>query len=172
MNTLKIKAVPPGEIDSVLEVYHECEGFLALGPDANASMQMVLRDMEEAAREGGVFRGIYTEDRLAGVLSYVPGNFEGNPSHAFLTLLMIIPSCRERRFGSRIVAMVEQEILADSRITSILSAVQVNNPRALKFWERNDYRISGGPEARTDGTTVFRLQKDFPAGNKKINQKE
>jgi ribosomal protein S18 acetylase RimI-like enzyme len=166
MNTLKIQTVPLGEIDSVLEVYRECEDFLALGSDSSASMQMVIRDMEEARLQGGLFRGIYMGDRITGVLNYIPNNYEGNLAHAFLTLLMIIPSCRERRFGTRIVQIVEKEILSDSCITAILSAVQVNNPRALRFWERNGYRVVSGPEERPDGTTVLRLRKDFPPDKK------
>jgi ribosomal protein S18 acetylase RimI-like enzyme len=172
MDTLDIRIMPPDDIDSVLEVYHECEDFLALGPESSASMEMVLKDIEETRREGGVFRGIYLEGGMAGVVSYIPGNFEGNPAHAFLTLLMIIPSCRERRIGTIIVTMVEKEILSDSRVTAILSAVQVNNPRALQFWQRNGYRIIGGPEARPDSTTVFRLRKDLRPTKKTSYQED
>jgi ribosomal protein S18 acetylase RimI-like enzyme len=160
MDTLEIKIITPDDIDTVLEVYRECEDFLALGPESNASLQMALKDMETARLEGGGFRGIFIDGRMVGVVSYIPGNFEGIPENASLFLLMIIPACRERRIGTRIVAMVEKEILSDSHITTILSAVQVNNPRALQFWQRNGYRITGGPELMPDKTTVFRLRKD------------
>ena len=94
------------------------------------------------------------------VVSYVAGGFEGKPDVAFLLLLMITPSFRGKRTGTEIVRRIEKEILSDLQITMILSGVQVNNPRAVQFWQKNGYRIVGGPELMPDKTTVFRLQKD------------
>ncbi|MGD0779919.1 MAG: GNAT family N-acetyltransferase [Dehalococcoidales bacterium] len=160
MDTLKIKTVTSEDIDDVLKVYRQCEDFLALGPRPEASAEMVLSDMEEARREGGIFRGIYTGDKMIGVVSYVRKGFKGKLSNAFLSLLMIIPSFRGKETGTKIVKMVEKEILADAHVMAILSAVQVNNPNARRFWEKNGYRIVSGPEAKPDKTTVFQLRKD------------
>ncbi len=166
MATLKIKTVTPDDSEAVLKVYRQCEDFLALGPQPKASLEMAIKDVEEAQREGGVFQCIYTGEKMIGVVSYIPAGFEGKLSNAFLSLLMIIPSYREKGIGTKIVNMVEKEILKNNQVYTILSAVQVNNPAALRFWEKNGYHIVGGPEKRPDKTTVFRLRKDV---NRKTN---
>ncbi len=43
---LRIHPVSPEGLDAVLDVYRQCEDFLALGPIAAASMEMVLKDIE------------------------------------------------------------------------------------------------------------------------------
>jgi len=160
MKNLKIRTVTPDDKYSVLEVYHQCEDFLALGPQSKASPEMVAKDMDVSRNEGGVFRGIYTEDKMVGVVSFIPKGFEGKPEAAFISLLMIAAPYRGQGMGTEIVKRIEKEILTDSRITAILSAVQVNNTDALRFWQGNGYLIFGGPEARPDKTTVFHLRKD------------
>ena len=59
---LEIRPVTQDNLDAVLEVYQHCEDFLALGPVATASMEMVLKDIEISKNEGGTFCGIYTAD--------------------------------------------------------------------------------------------------------------
>ena len=160
--SFEVRAITPNDFSAVLDVYRQCEDFLALGPERTASMAMVLKDIEISQREGGVFCGVYTADRgMIGVADFVPGNFEGDPHIAFISLLMIVPSCRKQGIGTTIVEQIENEIRKDAQVTAILSAVQVNNPQALQFWQKNGYRIVGRPELQPDQTTTFRLQKDF-----------
>ena len=94
---------------------------------------------------------------------YVPGNFEGQAQHAFLSLLMIASPFRNQGVGNAVIKRIEEEIRQDPRVTTILSGVQVNNPLALQFWQQNGYRIVSGPETLPDQTTVFRLRKDLPS---------
>jgi GNAT superfamily N-acetyltransferase len=162
LDTLKIKTVTPDDSDAVLKVYRQCEDFLALGPQPKASLEMVLQDIEEAKKKGGVFRGIYYDEKMIGVVSYVRGGFEGKAEVAFISLLMIAAPYRQKGIGQEVVKRIEKEILKNSQIKLILSAVQVNNPDARRFWEKNGYRvISGEPEIQADKTTVFRLRKDI-----------
>jgi RimJ/RimL family protein N-acetyltransferase len=156
-----IRTITQDDLGAVLDVYQQCEDFLALGPEPTASMAMVLRDIEISQREGGVFCGVYAADGgMIGVVDFVPRNFEGDPHIAFLSLLMIAPSFRNRGISTTIVKLIENEIRKDAEVTAILSAVQVNNPQALQFLQKNSYRIVGGPELQPDQTTTFRLQKD------------
>ena len=161
--SLEIHPVEENELDAVLAVYQQCEDFLALGPVPNASMQMVVKDIEVSQSEGGVFCGVYSGGKMIGVVDYVLRNYEGNPQHAFLSLLMVARSCRDQGIGKAIVEMVEAEIRKYAQVKVILSGVQVNNPQAVKFWQRNGYRIVGGPELMPDQTTVFHLRKDLPS---------
>ena len=145
----------------LLELYRQCEDFLALGPERTASMAMVLKDIEISQSQGGVFCGVYAVDgRMIGVVDFVSSYFEDDPHIAFISLLMITASFRKQGIGTMIVELIENEIRKDAQVTAILSAVQVNNPQALQFWQKNGYRIVGGPELQPDQTTTFRLQKD------------
>jgi len=162
-----IRPVVPAEYPAVLEVYRQCEDFLALGPVAKASLEMVLRDIREARVEKGIFCGIWSGDKMIGVVSYVPSQFEFRTVDVFILLLMIAAPYRSKGAGSDILAMVEKELCHKKRIRSIKLGCQVNNPRAIKFWESKGYYVDRGPDLLPDKTTVYRLRKDItlpPAG--------
>lgn len=159
---LEIRPISPDEIEAVLNVYKQCEDFLALGPVATASIEMVQQDIAHSKREGGIFCGIYNASgEMIGVLDYVPRNYEGNPSHASLELLMIVEPYRNRGIGKAVVEAFKDEIRKDAAVRTILSGVQVNNPQAVRFWQRLGYRIVSGPRLMPDQTTAYALQKDL-----------
>ena len=65
-------------------------------------------------REGGRCCWIYTPDgTMIGVVDFIPANFEGNPQHAFLSLLMIAAPYRQRDLGEQIVQRIKAEIKKD-----------------------------------------------------------
>jgi ribosomal protein S18 acetylase RimI-like enzyme len=147
-------------MDAILDVYRQCEDFLAMGPEPRASMTMVTSDIETSHRQGGIFCGIHTAcGRMVGVVDFILRGFEGDPNVAYFSLLMLAASHRNRGLGTEIIELVEKE-MADAYVKTILSSVQVNNPRALRFWQMNEYRIVGGPELQPDQTTVLHLRKD------------
>ena len=161
-NSLETRPVTQDDLEAVLEVYQQCEDFLALGPVATASMQMVLKDIEISQGEGGVFCGIYdAEGKMIGVADYVLNNYRGNPKHAYLSLLMIAAPFRNGGIGKSVYEAIEAEIRKDARVTGILLGVQVNNPQANQFWQRMGYVIVSGPKLMPDQTTVFDMQKDL-----------
>ncbi len=163
-SSFEIRPIVQDDLNAILEVYRQCEDFLALGPVSTASMEMVLKDIEMSKEQGGVFCGIYeTDGKMIGVLDYVPCNFEGDPRSAFLSLLMIAAPFRGQGIGAAVVEAVEHEVRKDPQITTMLSGVQVNNPQAIKFWQRHGYRIVSGPIHHPDQTTAFDLRKDFEA---------
>ncbi len=156
---LTIKPIEEHESNAVLDVYRACEDFLALGPEPRASMEMVRKDMQLSEEEGGVFCGVYSDEEMIGVLDFVPGGFGSDPHAAFISLLMIVQPFRSRGLGTEVVGLAEREIMRNAQVRCIRSAVQVNNPTAVRFWQRQGYNIVGGPELQTDGTTVFHLHK-------------
>jgi ribosomal protein S18 acetylase RimI-like enzyme len=158
---LEIRPITQKDLDAVLQVYEHCEDFLALGPVAKASMDMVLKDIEISEKEGGIFCGIYTADRkMIGVVDYVPGNFEGNQQVAYFSLLMIDSSFRNQGIGRVVFETIENEIRKNPLVTTIRAGVQVNNPQAAKFWQQNGFPIVSEPTLMPDQTIVFELQKD------------
>ncbi len=160
--SFEIRPVTLDELNAVLKVYQQCEDFLALGPVSTASMEMVLADLEISKREEGVFCGIYTADEgMIGIVDYVPCNWEGDPQVAFLSLLMIGAPFRGQGIGAAVVEALENKIRRDAHVTAIASGVQVNNPQAIKFWQRQGYQIVSGPIFHPDQTTAFDLRKDL-----------
>ena len=158
----EIRPVAQYNLDAVLAVYRQCEDFLALGPDPTASMDMVLKDLELSKHEGGIFCGIHQADgRMIGVIDYVPRNYQGDPQAAFLELLMIAAPYRSQGLGQAVVEAFEAEIRKDAGIRVILAGVQVNNPGAMRFWQRMGYRIVSEPKLYPDQTTAVDLRKDI-----------
>ena len=163
--SLEIRPIGHDDLDAVLDVYRQCEDFLALGPVPTASMEMVLKDIEISQNDGGIFCGIFAPDgKMIGIIDYVPSNYKGDPHVAFLELLMIAAPFRNRGIGRAVVEAIENEIRKDAKVSSILSGVQVNNPRAVQFWQGNGYRIVSEPKLHPDRTTAVDLRKDFSQG--------
>ena len=157
-----LRPVTPADIDAVLAVYRQCEDFLALGPVASASLEMVMQDLEISRAEGGVFCGVCdAQGQMLGVVDYIPRGFEGMPEAAFLSLLMIAAPYRGGGLGRRVVERIEALIRQDPLVKSILSAVQVNNPGAVRFWEAQGYRVISQPALQADGTTTVKLHKQI-----------
>lgn len=122
---------------------------------------MVRQDLALSTAEGGVFCGIYAAGQPIGVVGFIPRGAGGRPEHAFLSLLMIAAPHRRQGIGREVVALIEDEIERDPGITTILSAVQRNNPAAICFWRRSGYRIASGPALQADGTITYLLRKDL-----------
>jgi len=151
------------EAPTILEVYRQCEDFLALGPVAQASMQMVQADLAHSRDEGRVFCGIYDRQSglMMGIVDFMEAGFNGEPGLAYLSLLMIAAPYRSQGLGAAVVKLVEGWIRVIGKATAIESGVQVNNPQAIRFWERMGYRIVSEPIEYADGTTAYRLWKSL-----------
>lgn len=56
---------------------------------------------------------------------------------------------------------IENEIKKNAEIDKILSGVQVNNSKAVRFWQRNGYHIVSEPKLYPDQTTAVDLRKNL-----------
>jgi RimJ/RimL family protein N-acetyltransferase len=125
---------------------------------------MVEQDIADSQQIGGIFNGVYLADgTLIGVVDFVPQGWAGDPQCAYLSLLMIAQPYRGQGIGAAVVQLIEGKIRENPGITTIHAGVQVNNPGAIRFWERHGYHIVSGPELHPDQTTAFRLRKDLPS---------
>ncbi len=159
-DTFLIKPVGDDELAAILDVYMQCEDFLALTPKPMASMEIVSEDLALSHHNGGIFCGIYgLAGTMMGIVDVVMKGFEGNPAAAFIELLMIAQPYRKTGLGSKVVKAVESEIMRDPTVKTIVLAVMVNNPVAIHFWERQGYQTFSGPFNEADGTTVWRMHK-------------
>ncbi len=143
-NSFEIRPVTPADLPAVLEVYRLCEDFLALGPVATASMQMVLKDIEISKGEGGLFCSLHNaawkNDRGCGLYSK---SLSGRPPFrlSFVAHDRRTFSQPGHREGGRRRSRLRSKKI---RITTIFLGAQVNNPRAVQFWQKG-YRIIAGP---------------------------
>lgn len=166
-HNFEMHPIAPQDLDAILEVYEQCADFLALNQLPAASMKMVLEDIALSKAGGGVFCGIYTENgTMIGVMDYIPCDYCAAPDTAYLELLMIAAPYRKQGIGQAVVAAVETEIQKNTRVTTILSGVAVNNPQAIQFWQSNGYRIVGEPKYYPGQGTGYDLRKDLGKSSK------
>lgn len=157
-----IKSITENDLEEVLGVYRQCEDFLALGSETKASMTLVLQDMEESRKESGDYCGIYASSgKMVGVIDYISSHFNGVANVAFISLLMIGSPWRNRGIGTQILRLAEDKIREIDLVDEIQTAVQLNNPAAMRFWLRNGYRVFGDPAFRPDQTVVTYLRKEL-----------
>lgn len=169
-HALEIRPAGPEELESVLEVYRQCKDFLALGPVATASMEMVLKDMELSRDENGIYCGIYmAAGEMIGVLDYVLEGYRGEPRIAFIELLMLAAAYRGQGIGRAVLAALENEVRRDMDVIRL--GVQVNNPQGLKFWQSIGFRIVSEPKLYPDQTTAVDMQKDIQQGRAGISNR-
>jgi len=152
-----IRSVSASDAVVLLDLYQQCEDFLALGPIAEASLDMVLSDLQHSAAEHGNFCGIYLNDRLIGVVDWIP--MMPAEAYAFINLLMIAREHRRKGIGYRVLQCIESLILADPAVKGIKTAVQINNEPARYFWNRQGYTVIADPIQNEDETTVVILRK-------------
>lgn len=159
-DTFTIRPTHDADREAILAVYRQCEDFLALGPVPTASAEMVRADLRLSADHGGVFCGIYDpQGVMVGVIDVIPDGYEGEAHTGYLSLLMIARPYRSGGLGGRVVCAVEGELAQRHGVTTMRAGVQVNNPGAIRFWQRMGYAIVSDPELLPDGTTCVRLHK-------------
>ncbi|MBI5960640.1 MAG: GNAT family N-acetyltransferase [Chloroflexi bacterium] len=135
---------------------------MALGPQPKASMVMVEADLRLSADNGGIFCGIYDPGGvMLGVVDVIPSGYEGEAQVAFLELLMIAQPYRSVGLGRDVVNAVEADLIRVHKIHTVRAGVQVNNPRAIQFWQRMGYAVVSGPQLYNDGTTAYQLRKEI-----------
>jgi len=155
-----VRPLGDADLDDVLAVYRQCEDFLALGPVATASMEMVLADVRLSRQNGGEFGGIYDPGGvLVGVLDVIPCGVEGAADTAFLELLMIAAPYRSSGLGAAVVRTLEADLVQRCRVRVIEAGVQANNPGAIRFWQRQGFVITGEAALLPDTTIAFPLRK-------------
>ncbi len=159
----KVRLAGEQQLTEILAVYRECEDFLALGPVAQASTDMVRQDLRLSHDQGGLFCGIYAPGGgpMMGVLDFVPHDYAGEPTFAFIELLMIAAPYRGRGLGASVVDALERELREEGRVRAILAGVQVNNPGAIRFWQRQGFKITSGPQLMPDQTIAYDLRKNL-----------
>jgi ribosomal protein S18 acetylase RimI-like enzyme len=151
----------PAVLAALLEVYRQCEDFLALGPQPHASPEMVQADLDLSQSIGSLFYGIYAvpSGELMGVADYLLSGYEGNPQHAFLELLMIARPFRNHGLGRRVAAQIEAHVRQNPRVKAIRAGVQDTNLAAIRFWQRCGYNIIGPVEHFPDQTSGYPTEK-------------
>ena len=158
--TFDLRPVAEQDRAALLTLYRQCEDFIRLGSTAPIDDAMAQTDLEISQRIQGIFLCIWLPDGvLAGVADYVPAGFEGMAHCAFINLLMIGRPWRGRGLGTAVLKWIEQRVWAAAEVTALRIGVQVDNPRAINFWETHGFSRIGGPTAQPDGTVAYLYEK-------------
>jgi ribosomal protein S18 acetylase RimI-like enzyme len=157
--SMQIRPILDSDLPAVLEAYRQCEDFLALGPNPTASMEMIAGDRALSRSEGGEYCGLFANDgKIIGIFDFVRSGYQGDLGCAYIELLMIAAPYRGRGLGEEAVRWLEKELIGSG--TNLLRAgVQVNNPGAIRFWQRMGFTIVSEAEAQADGTICYQLEK-------------
>ncbi len=184
-----VRLILDSDLPAVLEVYRQSEDFLALGPNPHASLEMIAADRALSHAEvASEYCGLFAEDgTLQGIFDFVRSGYAGDPGCAYIELLMIAAPYRGRGLGEEAVLWLEKELrephprppaptpsgtqsglsISIERegkkpgISVLRAGVQVNNPRAIRFWQRMGFAITSGAELQADGTVCYQLKKEL-----------
>jgi ribosomal protein S18 acetylase RimI-like enzyme len=156
---LIVRPFSDDDLPAVLEVYRQSEDFLSLTPHPIASLEMVKEDAEQAVKEGGLYCVIADRRQIIGVMDFAQQR--GGPNTSFLALLMIAKPFRRNHYGEATMKSFEKYLVKNYKSKILKAGVMVNNPLAIKFWERTGFDIDRTPEPRPDGTTIYRMSKNI-----------
>ncbi|HEX7320730.1 MAG TPA: GNAT family N-acetyltransferase [bacterium] len=157
-NAFTIRTVEKDDFPAILKVYKQSEDFLALGPMPNASIEMVLKDIKHSKEEKGEYCGIWDlKGNLMGIVDFIP--ILEDKESSFLSLIMISTDYRDKGLGGKVVQALESHLTQKYLVKGILSAVQTNNRKAIRFWKRCGYIVETIPEKRHDETVIFKMKK-------------
>ncbi|HEX7597136.1 MAG TPA: GNAT family N-acetyltransferase [Polyangia bacterium] len=164
MNSFVIRPIDDSDLPAVLEVYRQSEDFLALGPVATASPEMVAADRALSRQAGGLYCGIFcppggepagSPAALAGILDYTL-QVPGQPGALYIELLMMARPYRGRGLGTAVVDWLLAQY--GRQVRCLQAGVQANNPGAIRFWQRMGFRITGPARLQPDTTVAFPLE--------------
>jgi RimJ/RimL family protein N-acetyltransferase len=167
---LEMRTLGARDYPAVVEVYRQMPRFVVeLNGRAAESigLEMVQEDAAQAALHGAQFVGLFlrASGAMIGVADFVPGGYKGQPSQAWIALLMITEPYQRQGYGSQAYRLIEQAIWADPVVQTIGLGVLVNNGPALGFWQAMGYQRVGSTVADTDGREVVILNKNRPIHN-------
>ncbi len=95
--------------------------------------------------------------KLVGILDYTPG-YNGDPCATFIELLMIAAPYRGRGLGEQAVRWLVSTLGGEAGHLKLYAAVQVNNPAAIRFWQRMGFHITGPAAIQPDTTITYPIE--------------
>ncbi|MCQ4921538.1 GNAT family N-acetyltransferase [Tissierella carlieri] len=145
--------------DSVYSVYKSNEDFLSLGPESHASREMILSDIEYSERNGGCYCTICCDNKVIGIIDFIPDMYEKQRGTAYINLIMVKKEYRNKNIGKKVIRIIEEWLNKEHKITSVFISVQENNTKGIEFWFSLGYEIISEPELQHDTTIVLHMRK-------------
>jgi RimJ/RimL family protein N-acetyltransferase len=163
-NRLGITSMKPEDYEEAAEVYRQSRHYLVdisgESPE-NTGPELVKKEAAEADEHGAVFATIRVKEngRMVGVTAYQSSGYQGDPTCAWIALLMIAEPFQRLGYGSEACGIIENEILGNIGVRTIKLGVLANNPSALAFWNEMGYHKTGIREHQKPEQNVIILQK-------------
>jgi RimJ/RimL family protein N-acetyltransferase len=161
---LEMRTLGARDYAAVVEIYRQTARFIVElnGRSADTiGLEMVEEDAAQAANHGATFAGLFLPEngQMIGVADYVPGGYGGQPSRAWIALLLMAEPYQRQGYGSEACRLIEESIFADPDVQTIGLGVLVNNGPALGFWRAMGYERVGSTIQDREGRAVVMLQK-------------
>jgi len=156
---IKIEEFNIHDFDSVYSVYKSNEDFLSLGPESLASREMILNDIEYSEKNGGCYCNIYYDNKVIGIIDFIPDMYEKQRGTAYINLIMVKKEYRNKNIGKKVIMIIEEWLNKEHKVTSVFTSVQENNTKGIEFWLNLGYEIISEPELQYDATIVLHMKK-------------
>jgi RimJ/RimL family protein N-acetyltransferase len=161
---LEMRPLKANNYPAVVELYRQTPRFIVElngRPAESINLEMVEEDAAQAANHGATFVGLFLREsgQMIGVADFVPGGYRGQPSQAWIALLLIGGPFQRQGYGTEAYRLVEEAIFADPNAQTIGLGVLVNNGPALGFWAAMGFQRAGSTVADRDGRDLVVLQK-------------
>lgn len=150
---LVVRPASEADLPALVHIYNQSGDFLRLGSDTLPE-QAAIADFSHSVVNHTWFCLLEWEGQPVGVLDFSGGEV---PNEAHLNLLMLSAPYRSQGVGLAAFQWLKDNLRLVPGLRRLRADVQVNNPRALAFWQRLGFQVSGPPALQPDGTTTLPL---------------
>lgn len=140
---MELKALNRSQLREVAEVWQAAEDYARLEGGVDFDATESAKEFFDALPPGKTYAdkrtlGVYKADPLVGLVDLA----ENYPVKGtlFLGLLLLVPAARGQRLGNHIHQSIIQMARREN-YEKVRLAVLESNPRALKFWRSQGYKI-------------------------------
>ena len=143
---LVINPLSPSDYTEAAEIYNDSQHFIVeISGETATALELVTKEAAEAQTHNAIFAGIKLKKnrRMIGIASYIPAGYKGQPSQAWLALLLIAERFHRYGYGSEAYKLIEETIFINPEVCSIRLGVLANNLTGFQFWQKKGYQDTG-----------------------------
>lgn len=166
MNRDRLVVVPlePADYPEAANIYDGARHFIVdISGETSEStgLELVAKEAAEAKSHGAIYAALRLGNtrEMVGIATYEPSGHGGQPSQAWLALVMIAEKFQRRGYGAEACRLIEENIRSNNAVQIIGLGVLSNNPVALDFWQKMGYRTTGNRKQDDLGHEIMLMEK-------------
>lgn len=139
-------------LPTILEAYSKVNDFdYATGFTFDKSPADLLLNYKELIEDKNSFYSLIRQDSSS-LVGFVKGKLLKDKGLLWINSFGIIPWHRRKKYGSKIVTMLITYLKQNYEIKDVYLSVKAGNTVAIKFWQKNDFKIY--KEIKKDTTNI------------------